>query len=76
MQNTAWACLQEGKELDKALAIEEKERQLRVRNVLNAQKQELAARKQAEMKEEQDYAEQEKVGAFMANKLVLTACLV
>ncbi|KAF5828800.1 hypothetical protein DUNSADRAFT_17079 [Dunaliella salina] len=49
----------EGRELEKALAAEEKERQLRVRSALNAQKQELAERRRAEEREEQGFAEQE-----------------
>eukprot|EP00983_Pelagomonas_calceolata_P029641 928703-Pelagomonas_calceolata.AAC.5 len=49
----------EGRELEKALAAEERERQLRVRSALNAQKQELAERKRAEIREEQGFAEQE-----------------
>ena len=43
------------------MADEERERQRRVRDTLDAQKEELAERKRKEMREAQGFAEQEQV---------------
>lgn len=53
--------LQEGKVMEGALALEEKERQRKLRELLDQQKRELAERKQQEARDEQTYAEQEQV---------------
>lgn len=53
--------MQEGKELNTALAFEEKERQRSIRETLDAQKRELAERKLQEQRDVRAYAEQEQV---------------
>lgn len=56
------------------MADEERERQRRVRDTLDAQKEELAERKRKEMREAQGFAEQEQVRFCVHVCIIVCVC--